>query len=223
MIIDDLKGLSEKEYKSFHSKLIPNVNNDRVLGVSIPKLRAYSKKIYSSKEAQEFLNSLPHYYYEENNLHAFLIEQIKDFDLCLKETERFLPYIDNWATCDSFRPKIFLKHKDQILKKALDWIKSDHIYTKRYGILVLMIYFLDDDFDVTYLETVSKIRSDEYYIKMMIAWYFATALTIQYNAALPFIENQTMDSWTHNKAIQKARESLRITSEQKEYLKTLKI
>ena len=223
MITNDLKRLSDEEYKSFHSKLIPNVQPDRVLGVRIPILREYAKKIFGTAEAQEFLNNLPHYYYEENNLHAFLIEQIKDCDLCILKTEKFLPFIDNWATCDSLRPKVFLKHKEEILKKALVWIKSDHVYTQRYGIEVLMNYFLDEAFDEKYLRIVSKIKSDEYYVKMMIAWYFATALAKQYEATLPFIKNKTLDLWTHNKTIQKARESFRLTNEQKEYLKTLKI
>ena len=223
MVANFLKSLSDREYKKFHSKLIPNVAPQRVLGVRIPKLREYAKKIHGTEKARDFLENLPHYYYEENNLHAFLIEQIKDFDLCIKETEKFLPFIDNWATCDSFRPKIFSKHKEEIEKKAVEWIKSEHAYTKRYGIEVLLTHFLDEDFKVKHLETVAKIRSNEYYVKMMVAWYFATALTKQYKDTLPFIENKTLDTWTHNKAIQKARESLRIKKDEKEYLKTLKV
>ena len=218
-----LETLADEKYKNFHQKLIPNVDKNRVLGVRTPKLRALAKKIKNTDLAKDFLASLPHKYYEENNLHAFLIEQIKDFDLCIKETEKFLPFIDNWATCDSFRPKIFSKHKEEIEKKALEWIKSEHAYTKRYGIEVLLTHFLDEDFKVKHLETVAKIRSNEYYVKMMVAWYFATALTKQYKDTLPFIENKTLDAWTHNKAIQKARESLRIKKDEKEYLKTLKI
>lgn len=223
MIKEDLINLSEEKYKQFHSSLMPEISNEKILGIRIPLLRNYAKKIYGTNEAENFLNALPHYYYEENNLHAFLIEQIRDYEECIQRTEEFLPFIDNWATCDSFRPKVFKKNKEKILKKAMKWIKSDHPFTCRYGIEILMLYFLDNDFDVEYPRVVSKIKSDHYYVKMMIAWYFATALTKQYNAVLPFIENKTLDTWTHNKAIQKAKESFRVPQENKEYLNSLKI
>ena len=162
-------------------------------------------------------------YFEENNVHAFLIQQIKDFERCVEEVEKFLPYINNWATCDMMSPKIFKKHKEQLLVSVRRWISSDETYTVRYGIGMLMQHFLDEDFREEYLALAAGIRSQEYYVNMMIAWYFATALAKQYEKALPYIEEKRLDDWTHNKAIQKSCESYRITPEQKAYLRTLKV
>ena len=211
------------KYRDFHSRLMPTIDKNVIIGVRVPILRKYAKEISKNPDVKCFLCALPHKYYEENNLHAFIIEKIKDYDTCIKMLDAFLPYIDNWATCDSLCPKIFKANKDKLLKKISIWLKSDHTYTMRFGIKMLMTFFLDEDFDIKYPTAISQIRSDEYYIKMMVAWYFATALAKQYDAIIPFIENYTLDTDTHNKAIQKAIESYRITDEQKGYLRTLRI
>ena len=215
--------MQDVEYKNFHSKLMPTVDEQKVIGIRIPILRKFAKDFAKSDEAEGFIASLPHKYYEEDNLHAFVIEKIADFDKAVKFTEDFLPYIDNWATCDMFMPLVFKKNKDKILPYALKWIKSDHTYTIRYGIGVLMKLFLDDDFKEDYMKVVSYVKSDEYYVNMMIAWYFATALARQYESAVKYIEHKRLPVWVHNKTIQKAVESYRISKETKEYLKTLKI
>ena len=194
-----------------------------MIGVRTPELRKYAKELLKREDIGEFLEILPHEYFDENQLHAFIISGIKDYDKCMKEVDKFLPYVDNWATCDQLSPKVFKKHRPELLKQIKKWIKSKETYTVRFAIGMLMEHFLDEDFDIKYPEMVSKLRSDEYYINMMIAWYFATALAKQYDAILPFIEKKKLDKWTHNKAIQKSVESNRITPEQKEYLKTLKI
>lgn len=222
-IIKDLLKLQDAEYRDFHAKLMPNIEKDRIIGIRIPVLRKYAKEISGTKEAEEFIKVLPHFYYEENNLHSFLIEQIKDFDKAIEETERFLPFIDNWATCDSLRPKVFAKYPERLSEKAIEWTGSDKTYTVRFGIETLMTCFLDGNFNIKFPALISKIRSEEYYVNMMIAWYFATALSKQYKAVLPFVENKSLDKWTHNKTIQKATESYRITKEQKEYLRRLKL
>lgn len=215
--------LQDSKYRDFHAKLMPTVSKDRVIGVRTPALRKFAKEFGKTEEAEEFLKQLPHEYYEENNLHGFLIAGMKDFECCIEELDRFLPYVDNWATCDLISPKIFKKHLPEVFERIRVWTASDHTYVVRFGIGMLMSFYLDDAFELQYPEMVSKIRSKEYYVNMMIAWYFATALAKQYEAALPFIEDRRLDKWTHNKAIQKAVESYRVTDEQKAYLKTLKI
>ena len=219
---EELFKLQDVEYRDFQKKLIPTVDPDTVIGVRTPELRKLAKQMRGTPEADAFLEVLPHAFFDENQLHAFLISEEKDYDRCIRRVEVFLPHIDNWATCDQMSPKVFKKHKDDLLTRIRKWMKSDHPYTVRFAIGMLMQHYLDDDFDSIYPEMVSKIRSEEYYVNMMIAWYFATALAKQYEAAVPYLETQKLDVWTHNKAIQKARESYRITSEQKEYLKTLK-
>jgi len=219
---EELFKLQDVEYRDFQKKLIPTVDPDTVIGVRTPELRKLAKQMRGTPEADAFLEVLPHEFFDENQLHAFLISEEKDYDRCIRRVEVFLPHIDNWATCDQMSPKVFKKHKDDLLTRIRKWMKSDHPYTVRFAIGMLMQHYLDDDFDSIYPEMVSKIRSEEYYVNMMIAWYFATALAKQYEAAVPYLEKQKLDVWTHNKAIQKARESYRITSEQKEYLKTLK-
>ncbi len=218
----ELFKLQDIEYRDFHSSLMPTVDKEQIIGVRIPHIKSLAKKIRGTAEACEFLQNLPHQYYEENNLHAFLIAQIGDFDKCIEETNRFLPYVDNWATCDSLRPKCFKLNTGSLIWHIYEWIRSDKPYTVRFGIEMLMLYYLDDEFLEEYLYTVSKIRSDEYYVNMMIAWYFATALAKQYELTLPHVESQTLPLWIHNKTIQKAIESNRISGENKEYLKTLK-
>ena len=215
--------LQDLKYRDFHAKLMPTVNKEKIIGVRTPALRVFAKKYGKTDEAKEYLQILPHQYYEENNLHGLLIEQIKDYDICLEELERFLPYIDNWATCDMLAVKVVKNHLDTFIDEVYRWMESDHAYTIRFGISMLMRYYLEDAFQMEYPEKVAQIRSEEYYVNMMCAWYFATALAKQYDKILPFIEKQKLDVWTHNKTIQKAIESYRITPEQKEYLRGLKI
>lgn len=219
----ELFKMQDMDYRDFNSKLIPTVDKESMIGIRTPDLRKYAKQLGKSSDVIEFLQTLPHKYFDENQLHAFIISEIKDFKNCIDEINRFLPYIDNWATCDQLSPKVFKKYHNELFEYIKDWLKSDKVYTLRFGIGMLMEHFLDEDFDILYPETVSKIRSGEYYINMMIAWYFATALAKQYESIIPFIENNSLDIWTHNKAIQKAVESLRISDEKKEYLKSLKI
>ena len=219
----ELFKMQDMDYRDFNSKLIPTVDKESMIGIRTPDLRKYAKQLGKSSDVIEFLQTLPHKYFDENQLHAFIISEIKDFKYCIDEINRFLPYIDHWATCDQLSPKVFKKYHNELFEYIKDWLKSDKVYTLRFGIGMLMEHFLDEDFDILYPETVSKIRSGEYYINMMIAWYFATALAKQYESIIPFIENNSLDIWTHNKAIQKAVESLRISDEKKEYLKSLKI
>lgn len=215
--------LQDLKYRDFHAKLMLTVNKEKIIGVRTPALRVFAKKYGKTDEAKEYLQILPHQYYEENNLHGLLIEQIKDYDTCLEELERFLPYIDNWATCDLLALHMMKKHRDIFIREIYRWMGSDKPYTIRFGISMLMRHYLDEEFKPEYAEKVASIRSEEYYVNMMRAWYFATALTKQYEKILPFLEEQRMDIWTHNKTIQKSIESYRITKEQKDYLRTLRI
>ena len=227
MILDEIKNelfkMQDEKYRDFNSKLIPTVDKKTMIGVRTPELRKYAKQLVKREDVREFLHSVPHKYFDENQLHAFILAEIKDFGVCLEEVKNFLPYIDNWATCDQLSPKVFKKYRKELLTHIKEWINSDKTYTVRFGIGMLMEHFLDEDFDLTYPEMVAEIRSEEYYINMMTAWYFATALAKQYEKVLPFIENKKLDDWTHNKAIQKAVESYRITDEKKAYLKGLKV
>lgn len=221
-ILNRLFELQDLKYRDFHSKLMPTVEKSRIIGVRTPDLRKLAKELKNTEHAKTFLEILPHEYYEENNLHAFLIEEIKDFNNCIEELNRFLPFVDNWATCDMMRPKIFKKNLDKLLLQIKIWLNSSETYTVRFGIECLMIFYLDEHFSPEYPELISKIRSDEYYIRMMVAWYFATALAKRYDDIIPYLAQKRLDSETHNKAIQKAIESYRITPEQKAYLRTLK-
>lgn len=222
-IQQELFALQDLSYRDFHAKLMPTVDKARVIGVRTPKLRAFAKEFGKTEEAKEFLKVLPHQYYEENNLHGFLIEQIKDYPTLIRELNRFLPCIDNWATCDLLTVRVVKKHLDTFTEEVERWLASDHTYTIRFGIGMLMRYYLEEHFSLEYPEKVVKIRSEEYYVNMMRAWYFATALAKQYEAIFPFLEEKRLDAWTHNKTIQKAIESYRITQEQKAYLRTLRI
>ena len=207
---------------SLQVKLIPGTDAEKEIGVRTPELRKLAKELAKREDIREFLNDLPHQYFDENQLHAFILSGEKDFEKCMEDLERFLPYVDNWATCDQTSPKVFRKHRKELLDAIRRWIESDHPYTVRFAIKMLMEHFLDEDFDPAYPEMVAEVRSEEYYIRMMIAWYFATALAKQYEAVLPYLEQKKLDVWTHNKTIQKAVESYRITEEQKIYLKSLK-
>ncbi len=214
--------LQDLEYKTFHSRLMPTISPETIIGVRTPALRKFAKEMGKYEGVESFVHDLPHEFYEENNLHGFLIEGIKDFDKCLAEVDCFLPYVDNWATCDMMRPKVFKKNHEALLPKIYEWLASGKTYTVRYGIGMLMTYFLDEHFNVKYVEDVAAVESEEYYVKMMVAWYFATALAKQWDAVIPYIEAVKLEKWTHNKAIQKAIESYRITPVQKEYLRGLK-
>ncbi len=215
--------MQDLKYKDFHSKLMPTVESDLVIGVRTPELRKFSKDFSKTEMAEEFLQILPHKYYEENNLHAFLISSINDFNETIDQLNAFLPYVDNWATCDMMRPVAFKRHRHELFAEIEKWIESDKPYTIRFSVEMLMVHFLGENFNVSYPQKVAEIKTEEYYVKMMVAWYFATALAFHYEEILPFMESNLLDKWTHNKAIQKAVESYRITSERKEYLKNLKI
>ena len=222
-ILDLLFSLKDEKYRDFSASLMPTIDKAGVIGVRIPQLRKLAKELKGTNTAESFLKTLPHKYYEENNLHAFLISEIKDFEECVGAVDDFLPYIDNWATCDSLRPKAFRKSPEKLEKYIEKWLESEEIYVKRFGIGAVMTYFLDEKFDKKKLQRVAEIRSGEYYINMMIAWLFATALAKQWDSAFPFIKERRLSVWTHNKTIQKAIESFRITDSQKQVLRKLKI
>lgn len=217
-----LLELRDEKYAAFSAKLIPNIGPERIIGVRSPELKKLAAE-YKNADMSGFLADLPHRYLEESYIHAQLINRIKDFDECIAAVERFLPFVDNWETCDSLAPKALTKNRAELVKRIKAWHKSGETYTIRFGTGCLMRFFLGADFDVKYAEMAAKVRSDEYYVNMMTAWYFATALAKNYDEVLPFIEQKKLDDWTHNKAIQKAIESYRITPEQKDYLRTLKI
>ena len=226
MIRDVQKRLFEMQdirYRDFHAKLVPTMKKDKFIGIRTPMLRKFASEFEKTEESKLFLKVLPHQYYEENNLHGLLIEQIRDYDKCLEELERFLPFIDNWATCDLLALHMMKKHRGVFIREVYRWMESDQPYTIRFGIGMLIRHYLDEEFKPEYAEKVASIRSEEYYVNMMRAWYFATALAKQYEKILPFLEKQRMDIWTHNKTIRKSIESYRITKEQKDYLRTLQI
>lgn len=217
-----LFAMAEEEYGHFQAKLIPTVDPALILGVRMPKLRALAREISGSPEAEAFLGTLPHTYFEENQLHAALIERIRDYPACLAATERFLPFVDNWATCDCLSPKVFGKNRDALLDEIRRWITSEKTYTVRFAVKQLMAWYLDESFFPECLAMVAAVGSEDYYVKMMAAWFFATALAKQYATALPYLEQERLSIWVHNKTIQKAVESHRITPEQKIYLRSLR-
>lgn len=223
MFKDKLFSMQDPEYKAFMSKLLPTVPHERIIGVRVPTIRVMLKEIAKQADTEIFLHSLPHAYYEEDVLHVFLISNIKDYRLCISEINTFLPYVDNWGVCDSLRPKCFAKHKPELLREIDQWLSSAHSYTVRFAIEMLMVHFLDDGFTPDHLAAVAAVNDDEYYVRMMVAWYFATALAKQYDAALPYLENNVLPTWTHNKTIQKSVESYRLTKAQKDYLRSLKV
>ena len=222
-ILLDLFSMQDPSYKKFQEKLIPTVDPNLVIGVRTPQLRNYAKCLYRTECAEIFLHSLPHLYYEENNLHGFLIEQIKDYSSCILELNAFLPFVDNWATCDMLRPKCFNRHREELVLEIEKWIVSNSVYTVRFAIGMLLTHYLDQDFDKRFLDLVATVKSEAYYINMMVAWYFATALAKQYDDAVLYLQNRCLPAWTHQKTIQKAVESFRILPEQKAYLRTLRI
>lgn len=223
-IQERLMGMQDLKYRDFHSRLMPNVDKEAVIGVRMPMIRKYAKELSKRDDINEFLNTLPHRYYEENNIHAAIISDMKkDLESVMKETEKFLPYVDNWATCDMFLPKIFKEYPDEVYEKCKKWLKSGKTYTIRFGIDILMSLYLDEYFKPEMLNAVVSVKSEEYYVNMAIAWYMSFALIKQYEAALPILEKKILDKWVHNKSIQKAVESRRISNDVKVYLKTLKI
>ena len=222
-IRQSLFELQDIKYRDFQAKLIPGKDTETMIGVRTPELRKLAKQMLKREDIGEFLRDLPHRYFDEDQLHAFIVSGIKEYGKCMEELMRFLPFVDNWATCDQMSPGVFKKHRPELLAEIREWLGSEHTYTVRFGIGMLMQHFLDEDFDPAYPELVAGVRSEEYYVNMMIAWYFATALAKQYDAVLPFIEGRRLDPWTHNKTIRKAVESYRISDEQKEYLRSLKV
>ena len=222
-ITDRLFELSDEQYKQFQSKLMPTVSSDKIIGVRTPVLRRFAAELWKNGACESFLHSLPHTYYEEDNLHAFLIEKISDFDECIDALDKFLPCVDNWATCDGMSPKIFKKHTGELYPLIKRWISSEHTYTVRFGIKTLMCHYANGNFSNEHLSLVASACSDEYYIKMAVAWYFATMLAYHYDETVSLLENRKLDKWTHNKTIQKAIESYRITEEHKTYLRELRI
>lgn len=218
-----LFALADEEYADFQAKLTPTVPREKFIGVRVPKVRLLAKEFIKEPEHMDFLKILPHEYYDENMLHGLLISEIRDYDEAISLTDAFLPFVDNWAVCDIMSPKCFKKNKEKLIIKIREWAKSDLTYTARFGIEMLMSHFLDADFKKEYLDIAAGVSGEDYYIKMMIAWFFATALTKKWDAALPYITEERLPVWVHNKTISKARESYRITPEQKELLNTYKI
>lgn len=220
----DITGIlfaaQDPAYRDFQARLIPNISKDTIIGVRTPDLRRIAKGL---EEKDEFLHQLPHRYFEENQVHAFILERCRDYEKTIALVEDFLPYVDNWATCDQLSPKVFRKHREDLLTHIPAWLRSEHTYAVRFGIGMLMSHYLDEDFSPEYLNWVASVRREEYYIRMMAAWYFATALAKQYDSAIPYLTQHRLEPWVHNKTIQKAVESFRITDEQKTYLKTLRI
>ena len=214
--------ISDEKYREFISKLAPTVPKDNFIGVKVPKLRKMAPAFEKGEEYESFICNLPHRYYEENLFHSVLIVRVKNYEKAVELTEEFLPYVDNWAVCDTLRPRVFAKHKNELYPLVLKWIASKKTYTCRFGLDMLMTHYLDDEFKPEQLEIPINVESEEYYVRMMIAWYYATALAKQWDATIPYIEKHRLPDWTHKKTIQKACESYRITPEQKKYLKTLK-
>ncbi len=220
---NELKAeVSDEKYREMQTRIIPNILADSILGVRVPDIRKIAAK-YKETDVSPFLDDLPHRYHDENYLHACFLNGIKDHGECMERVEAFLPHIDNWAVCDGLAPKVFAKHKPELLKKVPVWHASGHTYTIRFGTGCLMRWFLDDDFEPRFLDMAAAVRSEEYYVNMMTAWYFATALAKQYDSTLPYITEHRLDEWTHNKAIQKAVESFRVTDEHKSELKKHRI
>ncbi len=221
-IRETLEQYRDDSSRDFSAKIVPNVDKSKILGIKVPFLRKLAKEIFKNNQYESFLNELPHKYFEENLLHGFIIQQIKNYDLALIETKRFLPYVDNWAVSDTFAPKVFKKNLDKLISEIKIWLKSNDTYIIRFGTTCLMDFYLDDAFKEEYLNLLIPINSDEYYINMAIAWYYATALAKQYEPTIKIIENKLLSRWIHNKTIQKANESYRVTDEHKQYLKSLK-
>ena len=223
LLQERLFAMQDKQYAAFQAKLTPGVPMESFIGIRVPVLRKFAKEFTKETECEDFLHQLPHEYYDENMLHGLLISEVKDYEECIRLTNDFLPFMDNWAVCDNMSPKVFAKNKEDLLTNIKTWSKSSHVYTCRFGIVTLMSHYMDKDFKPEYLEIPASIKSDEYYLKMAVAWFFATALAKQWDVTVPYIEQRRLTPWTHNKTIQKAIESYRITPGQKDYLRTMKI
>ena len=221
-IRERLYELADENYADFQAKLTPTVERGKFIGVRVPLARKLAKEIYGAGQYADFLKELPHRSYDENMLHGLILSEIKDYDTCIAEIDRFLPFVDNWAVCDTISPKCFAKNKERLMEKIVEWSASEKVYTSRFGVEMLMSHFLDADFREEYLEIPARVRGEDYYVKMMVAWFFATALAKQWEATVPYVEQKRLETWTHNKTIQKAVESYRITDEQKQYLKSFK-
>ncbi len=219
-IVQRLFAMQDVSYADFQANLTPGIPRERFIGVRVPQLRRMAKEIQN--EAADFMKQLPHKYYDENILHGLLISEMKDFEECLEALEAFLPYVDNWAVCDTMSPKVLGKNREVLLEKITQWKDSAHTYTCRFAVLCLMRLFLDDQFNASYLEIPASIHSDQFYVNMMIAWFYATALAKQWDTTIPYLEQHRLPDWVHRKTIQKARESYRISSEQKKYLQSFK-
>lgn len=222
-ILEQLFALQDTQYARFQSKLTPGIPEDRFIGVRVPEARKLAKMLVKAGEYVPFLESLPHYYYDENMLHGLILSELKDYDTCIRYVDDFLPYVDNWAVCDIMSPKVFCKHRQELMEKIRQWSASPLTYTCRFGMEILMTHFLDEDFQPEYLEIPASVHSEEYYVNMMIAWFFATALAKQWDASIIYLQQCRLSPWVHNKTIQKACESYRMTPEQKQYLRTLKV
>lgn len=226
-LIDEIRealfALQDTGYRDLQNKLTPTLDASTTIGVRTPELRKLAKQLVKREDIGIFLDNLPHTYFDENQLHAFIVSEMRDYATCLAEVERFLPYVDNWATCDQMSPRVFKKHREELLDPIRRWITSDETYTVRFGVGMLMEHYLDDDFDPAYPAMVATVKSEEYYVRMMVAWYFATALAKQYDDAIPYLEEHRLDTWTHNKTIQKAVESRRISVDTKDYLRGLRV
>lgn len=221
-ITEELFKLQDKDYSVFQKRLIPNIEPETIIGVRVPQLRVFAKKIMGSIEAREFVDSQPHKFYDENMLHGILLSGIKDYERCVFEVDRFLPFVDNWAVCDSMSPKVLAKNPEALMSKIREWTASPRTYECRFGLRMLMDNFLDKNFRAEYLEIPAAVKSDEYYVNMMIAWFYATALAKRWDETVVYLERGVLDRWIHNKTIQKACESYRINEGQKAYLKRLK-
>ena len=217
-----LLSQKDEKYRDFTLPLIPNVDKDSFIGVRLPIIKKYAKQI-DNKSKEEFLDSLPHKYHEENLLHAFILSNIKDYDEFIKQVDKFLPYVSNWSISDTICNKYLNKHKDKLIVEIYKWLKSDELYRVRYAVKCLMNYYLGEDFKEEHIDAVSKVKLDDYYVQMMIAWYLATGLAKNYNDFIKAIENKKFTPFIHNKAIQKAIESYRVSDEHKEYLRSLKV
>ncbi len=221
-IREELFRLHDAKFRDFQKGLLPTVAPETIIGVRTPELRSLAKHLLGRDACDEFLRILPHGYFDENQLHCFIVSEMKDYGRCIAEVERFLPFVDNWATCDQLSPAVFKKNRKELLGHVRIWLGSGKTYTMRFAVGMLMQHFLDEDFDDEYPAMVAAVGADDYYVNMMVAWYFATALAKQYEAVLPFLSEKRLDAWTHNKVIQKAVESRRITAEQKTFLKSLR-
>ena len=224
VIVKKLFDNRDLEYRDFHSRLIPNIDKERIIGVRTPVLRKLAKEISKSDYVDEFLEELPHKYNEENMLHGMILSiKYKDISVLLLKLDKFLEYVDNWAITDMISPKIFKKYPDKVYKYILKWINSKHEYKMRFGIVSLLQFYLDENYNKEILNVVSKIKSDYFYVKMAIAWFYSFALIKQYDDTIIYFENRLLGKWIHNKSIQKAIESYRVDKERKEYLRSLKI